>query len=315
MKRTLLLLLLGSLLASSPALAKTLTKVAAVVNNNIVSTYQLDKAVQETLAKDYSGNQLSTEQVEQLRKRVLEQLINNELIDQRIKELNLQVPDSELDAAIDDVQRKNNLNREMLEKALADQGMTFKNYREQVRKEILHYKLLGREVNYKVQVTSNEIRDYFREHIDQYRAAPKVRVSHISFAIPPGASSEALAEIRKKADACRDQLLRGEKFEQVLAAQGTAASGGDMGVLVEEDLTEQLRGALAGLEVGQVTEPIVMNEQMHLFLITERNPGDSHLFDRVSSEIEEILKQKKTEERFKEWTKELRDNSQIEIRL
>lgn len=315
MKRILPLLLLCSLIATAPVLAKTLTKVAAVVNKNIISTYQLDKAVQDALAKTPQKNQLTAEQYDQLRTKVLDQLINEELVVQRIKELKLQVPDAEMNAAIEDVERKNNLTPETLKQALAAQGMTYEGYRAQLKKQILRYKLLSREVNYKVQVTDSEIRTYFREHIDEYRAAPKVRVSHLSFKIPPDASKETLAAIRKQADACRDQLLSGEDFAKVLKEQGTAATGGDMGMLVEKDLAKQLRKALAGLEVGQVTEPLIMNNQLNLFLVTGRNPGDIHLFDHKKPEIEEVLKQQKTEARFKEWTKELREHGHVDIRL
>jgi len=310
-----LLLLICCLLATTPVQAKTLIKVAAVVNNNIISSYQLDQAVHKALDNLNKEDQLTEEQFAQLQKQVLEQLISEELVAQRIKELNLQVTEAELETAIGDVQKKNNLNRDQLVEALQAQGMTLEGFRDKLKKEILRFKLLGHEVNYKVQVTQSEIREYFREHIDQYRAAPKVRLSHISYPIPTDADEETLRELRKQADDCRDQLLRGKSFDQVLASQGAAATGSDMGNLVEQDLAEQLRNALTGLEVGQVTEPMVMNGQLHLFLVTERNPGDIHLFDRVSPEIEEILVQEKTEARFKEWSKELREQGQIDIRI
>ena len=313
MKRFLLLLLLLQL-AASPLAAKTLTKVVAVVNNDIISSYQLDKAVLEALARDAQGNQLTSQQFEQLRERVLETLINEKLVEQRIKELGLTVPDPELNAAIEDVQRKNNLTAEQLQQAVEAQGMSFAAYRQQLKDEILRYKLLGREVNYKVQVTSGEIRDYFRAHIDEYRAKPQVRVSSISYEIPAAASETELAVLRKQANVTRDLLLGGEDFDSLLASQGDKVFGGDMGSLVEDDLTIELRDALANLEVGQVSEPVLMNNHLHLFLVTERNPGDINLYDRVKSDIEKILEKEKTDLRFKEWAQELRDRSHIDIR-
>ena len=310
-----LFLLFCSLLTATPVPAKTLSKVAAVVNNSIISTYQLDQGVRNALSQRSQDSQLTEEQFTQLQGQVLDQLISEELIRQRIKELNLKVSDTELDAAIEDVQSKNGLDRDGLVEALKTQGMTLADLRDKIKKEILQYKLLGQEVNYKVQVTQTEIREYFREHIDQYRAAPKVKLSHLSFAIPAGAGETTLREIRHRADVCRDQLLRGEPFAQVLAGQGENATGNDMGVLVEQDLAEQLRTALIGLEVGQVTEPMIMNNQLHLFLVTERTPGDPNLFDRVSPEIESILTQQKTGTRFKEWSKELREKAQVDIRI
>lgn len=315
MQRFLVTFLLATLLAVSPASAKTLTKVAAVVNNDIISNFQLDKAILKALDREAKGNQLTSKEFDQLRVRVLEKLINDTLVDQRIKQLGLAVPEPELNAAIEDVRLRNNLTMEDLEKALEAQGLSYEGYRQQLKTEILRFKLLGREINYKVQVTNNEIRQYFREHIDEYRAQPKVRVRNLSYELPAGASAEQIAEIRKQALASRDLLLTGEDFEKVLADQGNAVFGGDMGYLVEDDLADILKEALTGLEAGQVSEPVEMNGQLHLFLVMERNPGDINLYDRVKGEIEDILLKQKTDRRFEEWAQELRDQSQIDIRI
>ncbi len=314
MKRILLLLLLV-LLPVVPTTAKTISKITAVVNNDIITTYQLEKAVVAALSAKTNGSQLTPKEFEQLRVLVLERLINEKLVEQRIVELGLEVAEPELAAAIEDVQRKNNLTRSMLEQALKAQGMTFDEYREQLKKELLRYKLLGREVNYKVQVTSSEVRSYFREHIEDYSALPQVRVSNISFQLPADVSTVQMNEIRQQADDSRDRLLKGEEFEKVLAGQGETASGGDMGKLVLEELTPQLQEVLAGLEVGQVSELVVFNNQLHLFLITARDPGDKDLYDRVKYEIEELLVKEKTEVRFREWAKELRDQGHVEVRI
>lgn len=315
MKRSILLLLVAILLPVSSINAKTLTKVAAVVNNDIISTYQLDKAVLDALAKNAKGNQLTSKQFDELKSQVLEQQINEKLVEQRIKELGLTVPDPELNAAITDVQRKNNLTEKALKQAVEAQGMSFKAYREQLKQEILRYKLLGREVNYKVQVTSGEVREYFRDHIDEYRSKPKVRVSSISYEIPADIDTTTMDEIRKQVLVTRDLLSNGEPFDKVLESQGERVFGGDMGNLIEEDLTEQLKQALAGLDVGQVSQPVEMNGQLHLFLVTAKNPGDVNLFDRVKGDIEEILEKQKTDLRFKEWAQELRDRGHIDIRI
>ena len=314
MKRFLLFLAL-ILLFAHPLAAKTLTKVAAVVNADIISSYQLDKAVLDALAKDAKGNQLTSEQFDQLKAKVLENLINEKLVEQRIVELGLTVADPELNAAIEDVQIKNNLTADQLQRAVEAQGMSFEAYRAQLKRDILRYKLLGREVNYKVQVTSSEVREYFREHIDEYRAKPKLRVSSVTFEIPENISEADMLALRKRVEVTRDLLSNGEDFNKVLESQGEDVFGGDMGFLVKEDLMEQLQQALEGLQTGQVSEPVEMNNQLHLFLVTEYNPGDINLFDRVKVEIEKTLKEKKTEARFKEWTQELRERGYVDVRI
>ena len=314
MKRFFFALSLSLVLAVTPVMAKTLSKVAAVINDEIISTFQLDKAVVAALEKNPNRNQLTTEQFEQLKIQILEKMINDKLLEQRSTELGLNVSDLELDSAIDDVQRKNGLTREALEQALVSQGMSLAEYREQIRKEILRYKLLSREVNYKVLVTSREVLEYYSHHIDEYKVEANIRVNQISFKIPSG-DEEQVAELRKRVDVSRDLLLNGEEFEKVLAAQGDSATGGDMGALVEADLATPLQQAFADLKPGDVSEPIELNGHLHLFQVTERTTVDSDPFASAKAEIEEKLKRDKTDLRFEEWQQELRDNALVEIRI
>jgi len=314
MKRILFCLFFSLLLAVTPATAKTLSKTAAVVNDEMISTFQLDKAVVAALAQNPKKNQLTTAQFDQMKMQILNRMVNDKLLEQRTKELGLKVSDPELNSAIGDVQRKNGLTTETLKKALMAQGLTMSGYRDKIKKEILRYKLLSREVNYKVLVTSNEVRNYFDKHIDEYTVEPKVKVNRISFIIPTG-NAEKMAEFHKRVDTCRALLLDGEKFNKVLEAQGDSASGGDMGELIEADMAKPLQSALAGLKVGEVSEPLEINGKLHLFQVTKRTGSDSDPFSSAKDEIAEKLKREKTDARFEEWQKELRDNAHVDIRI
>lgn len=313
MKRVLFFIFISLFLIMSPAMAKTLSKVAAIVNDEIITTYQLDKNIDTALARNPDKNQLTAEQFKDMRAQVLNKMVDDRLLKQRIKELDLEVADAELNGAIEDVQRKNGLTREELEQALTSQGMSFASYQQQIKDEILRYKLMSREVNYKVLVTSREVRSYYDNHIDEYKVTPKIRVNRISYEMPTD-NEEQIAALRKQIEVTRDLLLQGEDFDKVLAGQGHSVSGGDMGELVEADLAEPLQLALADLKPGEVSHPLELNGQLHLFQVTERIGDAGDPFLRVKDEIEEKLRQDKTDSRFKEWQQELRDNAYVEIK-
>lgn len=302
-------------LLTCPAFAETVSRVAAIVNDEIITTYQLNKTVSAERQKNESEI-LSDESLKRLQQQILEQMIEEKLASQRIRELGLRVPDEEVESAIEDVQQQNNLTREQLIDALQDQGMDFPTYRENLKNEILRYRLIGREVNSQVEVTNNEIRKYFREHIDEYRVAPTIHLKRISFNIPQDATPEQRAAIDELAEAVRAKLTVEEQpFDVVLASLGNAADGDDMGTLEEDLLQPTFLEAIKDLHTGQVSKPIIATGRLHIFLVAERNPGDSMLFDKVEGEIEAILKQKNTEKRFVEWSQELRDQAHIEILL
>ncbi len=314
MKQIFLLLIFSFVLSSSAVTAKTLNKVVAVVNDEMISSFELEQSVVAALKKTPDQNQLTSEEFDQIERDVLQKLINDKLLGQRINELGLKVPDAELNNAIEDVRTKNGLTPESLKQALAAQGLTMAQYRSQIRKEILRYKLLSREVNYKVLVTQSEVQRYFNDHIEEYINEPEVRVNRISFDLPVG-DDEQVAELHKRAETSRDKLLNGEDFNQVLEELEGFATGGDMGKFVESDLAKPLQLALEGLEEGDVSQPLELNGQLHVFQISERTGSNEDPFSLVKDEIEEKLKREKTDIRFKEWQEELRNNAHIDVRI
>lgn len=309
MKSILSVAMLLVLLAAQVS-AQTVSRIAAIVNDEIITTYQLQQAATE------AGQELSNEQLAGRDNPVLQKLIDDLLLSQRIKELGLTVSEEELDAAITDVQRQNNLTREQLIDALSAQGMPFATYQNNLRDEILRYKLIGREVNSQIEVTNKQVRAYFREHIDDYRVPPKIHLQRISFKLPPANTEQQLEAVRELAATVYDQLtVERQPYEEVLASLGNAAEGVDMDFFEEADLLPVIQQAVKNLEPGQVTEPIEVGEQIHLFQVADYAPGDSTLFDRVSPEIRDILKKQNTEKRFQEWSRELRDQAYIKILL
>ncbi len=315
MMRYFICALLGLCLCASPGTAKTLSRIIAVVNDDIITSYQLDQAVQNNLAQMTNQNQLTAAQFEQVKQQSLDKLINDLLMEQKIKEYGLRVSDSELTAAIDDVRRKNDLTEDALVNALSRQGMTMAEYREKIKAEILQYKLMGREINSKAMVTSGEIRDYFRDHIEEYRVKPTIHVRHIAYTVPADVSQEEREQLLKQIEVTRQLLLDGTDFETVLAGQQDNADGVDMGEMVETDLAPQLQEILAPLKKGEVSEAVDFNGYLHLFQVADRSPGDIHLFDRVKGSIEQKLREEKIQVRYQEWEKDLRASAHIDIRI
>lgn len=314
MQRILFLFFFSFLLAVTPVTAKTLSKIAAIVNDDIITTYQLDQAVIKDLTNNSNKNQLDISQFGQMKVQILNKLIDETLMKQQIKKLDLRVSDEELNSAIADVVLKNGLTNETLKQALDSQGVTMQQYREKVKNEILHYKLLSREVNYKVLVTSKEVRDYFDEHIAEYAGGAKLHLKQISYELPDG-DEKKIAKQHKQAVACREQLLKGKDFDKVLAQQGDAATGSDMGLLVESDLSQPLQVAIAGLKPGEVCEPFAINGDLYLLQVVSRDSDNDAVFEQVKDEIRKNLTREKTKTRSKEWKKELHEEARIEIRI
>ncbi len=240
-------------------------------------------------------------------------MIEKLLLQQRIRQIGLKVTDEELDAAILDVQRQNKLTRPQLEEALQQQGLGFAEYKENLREQILQLKLVSREVQSQVEVTNQEVRDYFRDHIENYRMPPRLRLSRMSFPLAEKAGTKSIAAARRQAESARDELLKGKDFTAVLAASG--ATGGDMGFVEKKDLTAAFAQAVQDLATGEVSPVIETPQGFHILLVSERTEGEVRQFDSVKDEITRILSQQKSETGVQKWMQGLREKAIIDIRI
>jgi len=314
-KRLVLLAGILSLAVTAPAWAETVSRIAAVVNGDIITTHELDQALNAQLAK--TDKKPSPAQIGALRKELLSRLIEEELVQQRIRALRLQVSDEEVENAMLDVQKQNQLTREQLEQAVQGQGLTFAAYRENLRKQILRYKLVGQEVRSRVDVPEREVRDYYRAHLDEYRLAPTVTLSAITFPVPEKAGAAEREAIRSTARDALGRLRKGENLEQVAGSYRDTfgATGGPLGSFAEGELTPEFTKAIAGIEKGGLGSLAETDKAIILLKVDDRSAGGLRQFEAVRLEITQILTDQKTDGRIKEWTQGLKQKSFIDIRL
>ena len=280
-----------------------LNRVVAVINNEAITSLQLEKA----LAADEPGKPAIDE-----RRQVLERLIEESLMRQRAAEIGLTVTDDEVEAAVQDVLRQNRLTKEQLDTALTQQGITPDDYRQGLRRQILRFKLVGREVQNLVEVSSREIQDYYAANSAAYSEAASIELQHISF---PLAGHDVKVQ-EERGQAALAALRAGTDFATVLAtAVQAGADGGEMGTLDLEDLTPAFAAAVKDLPVGGSSELIASAEALHLLVVTGRTPGGVRPLDEVREEIRSKLAEQKRSTAAKDWLDGLKKKAHIEVRL
>jgi len=286
---------------NSPALE--LNRVVAVINNDAVTSLQLDKALAAAAP--------ATPAIDE-RRQVLERLIEESLMRQRAEEIGLTVSDDEVEAAVQDVLRQNRLTKEQLDVALTQQGITPDDYRQGLRRQILRFKLVGREVQSLIEVSNREIQDYYASNSDAYRQAPRITLQHLSFPLT-GQNANVQGE---RANAARAALRAGSDFASVLATtMQEGGDGGDMGELYLEDLTPAFATAVQDLPVGASSEVIATEQALHLLIVTARTLGQVRILDAVREEIRSQLAEQKRTTAAKDWLEALKKRAHIEVRL
>jgi peptidyl-prolyl cis-trans isomerase SurA len=216
-----------------------------------------------------------------------------------------------------DVQKKNQLSRNDLEDAVQSQGLDFADYRDNLRQQILRYKLIGEEVRSQIDVPERELVEYYRAHLDDYRLPPEVELSAISFPVSEKASEQERTQIRKMANEALTRLQKGEALVEVADSynQTYGATGGSMGKFVYEELTPEFVEAINEVEDGTFTAPVEMGTAIHLLRVDNRLSEGLRQFDAVKFDIHQMILDQKTDARIKEWTKALKNKAFIDIRL
>jgi peptidyl-prolyl cis-trans isomerase SurA len=286
---------------NAPALE--LNRVVAVINNDAVTSLQLDKA----LAAAEPGTPAIAE-----RRQVLERLIEESLMRQRAEEIGLTVSDEEVEAAVQDVLRQNRLTKEQLDVALTQQGITPDDYRQSLRRQILRFKLVGREVQGLIEVSSREIQDYYAANSTTFSEAATIELQHITF---PLAGQDVKVQ-DERGRAALAALRAGTDFATVLAtAVQDGADGGEMGTLGLEDLTPAFAAAVKDLPVGGSSELIASEQALHILVVTGRTAGTVRPLDEVREEIRSKLAEQKRSTAAKDWLDGLKMRAHIEVRL
>lgn len=301
--------------------AETIDRVVARVNNEVVTLSELEESIEFLMLKagQPDASRLSTQERLTLQRRVLEELINKKLVEEFASTSGIQASDEEVDRAVQDVMVRNNLTREGLQAALKQDGLTFEEYRAQIRDQIVKAKLINREVRPNIGVSDDVVREYYLSHPEQFKTEQGVVLRHIMFSLPKHPGDKMVQDVLKKARSVRQEYLEGRPFEELARRysqdDATAAQGGMLGFFRLEDLIPEFREAVDRLSESEVSEPIRTATGIHLVKIDERTTGELRPFEKVKDEIRSRLYEEQGERLFQDWIKELRKKAFVEILL
>lgn len=252
------------------ARAEVIERVVAVVNDDAIFLSELRRRASPFLEQVLSGASESERQtrIDKLYDQFLRELVDEQLIEQAARKLSIAVSSSEVDQAIDNVRSQNNLTSEKFWEAVKGQGFTEKQYRADVRKQLLRLKVTNQRVRSRVNVNDATVKEEYEDRVRKARRRQRFRAAHIFMALPATASATEVSEAMKSANALRAALTN-DNFDTRMTERG----GGDLGWLDQGDLPEALENALLGLEPGQISTPARGPSGIHIFQLRERQSG------------------------------------------
>jgi peptidyl-prolyl cis-trans isomerase SurA len=280
--------LLGSLLVAAglnaTATAQTrelssngvlLDRIAAIVNDGVVLNSQLEEQTEEITARlRQQKTELPPRNV--LRQQILERLVVEEIQIQRANKLGIQVSDEMLNGALDDVARRNNIGFAELPQALAEQGIDYRTFRDEIRRQMTLQLLRQRDVIGRINVSPRELEQFMARQQNAPDRNAEYNVSHILISVPVSASPEQIEAREARAREVFDKARAGDDFAQLAVTysdSSTNIEGGSLGWRRGSQLPSILADQIPKMKPGQTSEPVRTPSGFHLFRLNEVRGG------------------------------------------
>ena len=305
----------------TPVQAELVDRIVAVVNNDIITLMELNSALKPYIDQvDGAGysSEKRNQMVFQLRHDMLNRMVERKITDQEVERLQLTVSDKEIDGAIDHLKTAQMMTQEDLESALAQDGLTFAEYREKIRQEILRPKLINFSVNSKVVVTNSDIKSYYDSHPELFAGEKQYYLRNILFPLDAVFTDVGKDKVHRQAEEVMTRLKKGASFSDMarrFSKAPNAPNGGDLGLFDLDSLSSTIGSAVEKLGEGAFTDIITTDLGYQIFYVERIEEKEAIPLDQVSDKIAKKLYDDIVEQRFREWLDALKEKSHIKIML
>ena len=263
--------------------------IIARVNDQIITNSDYDRAMKE-MDDEARQHGATMQQISEGHKDLLRGLIDQQLWLSKGKELGID-GETELIQQLDKYRKQYNLETiQDLEKAAKEQGVSFEDFKANIRNQIITQQVMRDQVGRKIQFTPGEVQRYFEEHKQDYVQPESVRLSEILVATSPSDDEAKQAAAKAKAADIEAKLHQGGDFSQLAKSfsdGSTAAEGGDLGQFKRGTLAPVLETQTFALKTGQYTDPILTKQGLVIFKVTQHNPGGVPEFKDVEQDVEQ----------------------------
>ncbi|HEY8207778.1 MAG TPA: peptidylprolyl isomerase [Myxococcaceae bacterium] len=311
-------LLLGAL--SAPARAELVDRVAAVVNNDVITLSEVEQRAIPFLARaDVKDPKERAAVRQKILKQSLDMLVGEKLMEQQLHDRNMDVSEQEIDSTVDAVKQEQHLSSAQLEQALHEQGFTVQSYRDMLKKTLARRKLVAQQVRPKVKISDEDIKAEYARWARSESSDPEVHARHILVQVGANAPAADVEKARLKAVALAEEARKpGTDFADLAKkkSEGPSASdGGDLGYFRRGVMVPEFDKIAFNLKVGEVGDPIRTKFGWHVIKVEERRAVGLKTFDEMKDELRDKMLMGQLEKYTEDYVQELRQGAAVEIKL
>ncbi len=301
-------LVILSLMLPAGIQGEVVDRIIAIVNDDIITLKDVERYVHVEKQNKYTSVNEYLRNLELKEK--IDIFINDMLIKQQAKKLKIDVSDREIEGIIENIKKQNLITETELREQLKKENITYKDFRDGIKMNILRSRVLARVISPEVKITDDDLKEYYDKHLNEYREEEyRLKQIFVSGQRQDGA---------QRAMAAYKLLSEGKPFEDVAAEWSddpSAKTGADIGYVKKEDLMPQLKQSLSQVKPGSYTQVIQTPYGFNILKLVDVKKSDTLPFDAAKDAIRGKVIFDESEKRYKEYIGKLRKSSYIEVKI
>ena len=274
---------------SASGLSRVVDKTIVSINNDIILESDIEAFQKKLQSKSFlelfGGIDPKT-----LRDKnaALQLLVEEKIVDQQVKRLDLQANEQEVDAQIKSILKRNGITQDQLQDRLKQLGTSLSEYKQGIRRQIERRNLIDREIKPSLEVSEEQLRHFYLRQAQGDGQDLQYHIAHILFS----KEKSGLANAEKRATSVFADLQKNpDGFENTAKEfsddSASAASGGDLGFLALSTLSPELKQAVPKLALGAISKPVKTSGGYHILKVLESRASD---FSSLPKEKKEAIR-------------------------
>lgn len=297
-------------------------RVVAIVNDAIILESELSTRLIPVLADTQSitDQKERARRVQKLTTQMLDEMVNEELVVQAAEEAKIEIEPAEVNAAMDEIKKQNDLDDAGLAKALGEQGYTMSSYKQDLRRQLLRLRAQNQLVRPRVNIDDEDVRARYDQMQRRSEAVSAVRLSHILIKLPDQPTEQQIAAAKDKAAKALQRVKAGAAFadvaKEVSEDTSTAPTGGELGWFERGSMSmPEWEQIVFAMDKGDVRGPISGPQGLHVVLVSDIKRTDMKPFEQLKEQIKGELLRREMDKQTAAWLDELHKKAYIDLKL
>jgi peptidyl-prolyl cis-trans isomerase SurA len=297
-------------------------EIIARVNNQIVTRAEYLRSKEQLKQEAQQQDPANADKIVGERdKDVLRDLIDQQLLLDKGKDLGI-TADTELIKRLDEMRKDMHMDSmEDLEKAATSQGISYEDFKQNLKNQIITQQVISREVGSRMNVSKEELQQFYDEHKSQMEQPEQIRLSELLIAgkkdkAPPADEQQELGAARAKADDLLGQIRKGAAFDEIAKKNSdgpTAAQGGDLGYFKRATLAKELEDKTFAMKPGEVSEVIQTKQGFVILKVTEHQQAGVPPLSAIEPKVQEAIYMQKLQPALRAYLQKLREDAYIKV--